>query len=100
MLLNQESTDNAVLDAVGASRTTVGALDGLLGAGDGSVLAGTEGGDTGKLETAVAALGSSSLLLNVQVSELSTRGLDHADIVAGGVVGSPSAVGKTSGRHF
>ena len=43
LLLDQESTDDAVLDAAGASRSTVGALDGLLGAGDGGVLAGTEG---------------------------------------------------------
>lgn len=53
LLLNEESADNAVLDAVGASRTTVGALDGLLGAGDGGVFAGTEGRDTGELGTAV-----------------------------------------------
>ena len=53
LLLNEESTDDAVLDAVGASRTTVGALDGLLGAGDGGVLAGAEGGDTGELGAAV-----------------------------------------------
>ena len=53
LLLNQESTDNAVLDAVGASRSTVGALDGLLGARDLGVLAGTEGGNTLELGTAV-----------------------------------------------
>ena len=45
LLLNEESSDNAVTDAVTASRTTVGTLDGLLGAGDLGVLAGTEGGD-------------------------------------------------------
>lgn len=53
LLLNEESADDAVLDAVGASRTTVGALDGLLGAGDGGVLAGAEGGNTGELGAAV-----------------------------------------------
>merc|ERR1712107_153279 len=57
LLLNQESTDNAVLDAVGASRSTVGALNGLLGAGNLGVLAGAEGGNTLKLGTAVTALG-------------------------------------------
>lgn len=53
LLLDQESADNAVLDAVGASRTTVRTLDGLLGAGDGGILAGAEGGNTGELSTAV-----------------------------------------------
>ena len=43
LLLNQEGANDAVPDAVGAPRTTIGALDGLLGAGDGGVLAGTEG---------------------------------------------------------
>lgn len=108
LLLNEESADDTVLDAVGASRTAVGALDGLLGAGDGSVLAGAEGGDTGKLGTAVlrssthvqgrqnfvtyTALGSSALLLDVEVSELATGSLNHANIVAGGVVRGPSAL--------
>ena len=105
LLLNEESTDDAVLDAVGASRTTVGALDGLLGAGDGGVLAGAEGGDTGELGAAVleavrrregcgmrahgtyTALGSSALLLDVKVTELTTGSLDHADLLAPGVVG-------------
>lgn len=45
LLLDEESADDAVLDAVGAAGTTVGALDGLLGAGDGGVLAGAKGGD-------------------------------------------------------
>jgi hypothetical protein len=53
LLLDQESTDNAVLNAAGASRSTVGALDGLLGAGDLGVLAGAEGWDTLELGTAV-----------------------------------------------
>jgi hypothetical protein len=52
LLLDQESADNAVLD-VGASRSTVRTLDGLLGAGDGGIFAGTEGRDTGELGTAV-----------------------------------------------
>lgn len=45
LLLDQEGTDDAVLDAVGAARTAVGALNGLLGTGDGGVLAGAESGN-------------------------------------------------------
>lgn len=45
LLLNQESADDSVADAVTASGTAVGSLDGLLGLGDPSVLAGAESGD-------------------------------------------------------
>jgi hypothetical protein len=45
LLLNQEGTDNAVLDATSATRATVGTADVLLGAGDLGVLAGAESGD-------------------------------------------------------
>lgn len=45
LLLDQESADDSVADAVTASGTTVGSLDGLLGLGDLSVLAGAESGD-------------------------------------------------------
>ena len=45
LLLDQEGTHDAVPDAVAAPRATVRALDGLLGLGDGCVLAGPEGGD-------------------------------------------------------
>jgi hypothetical protein len=95
LLLDQESADNAVLDAVGASRSTVRTLDGLLGAGDGGIFAGTEGRDTGELGTAVlenvkktcrtlvqgvtyTALGSSALLLDVKVAELTAGCLSRS----------------------
>ena len=45
LLLDQESTDNAVTDAVGAARSTVRTLDGLLWAGDLSILARAESWD-------------------------------------------------------
>ena len=45
LLLNEEGADDTVADAVGAAGATVGTLDGLLGAGDLGVLAGTESGD-------------------------------------------------------
>lgn len=103
LLLNQESTDDAVLDAVGASRSAVRTLDGLLGARDGGILVGAEGRDTCELGTAVlykvkilsqvfqhdltyTALGGSALLLDVQVAELTTGCLDDANLLAPGVV--------------
>lgn len=48
LLLNQESTDNAVLDTSGAAGTTVGTADVLLGAGDLGVFTGAEGGNLEK----------------------------------------------------
>jgi hypothetical protein len=45
LLLDEESADDTVTDAVGAAGATVGTLDGLLGAGDLGVLAGAKGGD-------------------------------------------------------
>lgn len=45
LLLDQECADDAIAHAVSAPRTTVCALDGLLGLGDLGVLAGTQGGD-------------------------------------------------------
>lgn len=44
-LLDEESTNDSVTNAVGASRSTVGTLNGLLSLGDLSVLARAEGGD-------------------------------------------------------
>jgi len=45
LLLDQESADDSVTDAVSATGTTVGTVDGLLAAGDASVLGGAESGD-------------------------------------------------------
>lgn len=45
LLLDQEGTDNAVLDTASAARATVGTADILLRAGDLGVLAGTESGN-------------------------------------------------------
>jgi hypothetical protein len=41
---------------------------------------------TGELDAAVTALGGSALLLDVQVPELTTRGLDDANLVGPRVV--------------
>jgi hypothetical protein len=47
-----------VLDTSGTPRSTVSPLDGLLPLGEGSVLPGSESGDTGESETTVTTLGS------------------------------------------
>lgn len=93
LLLDQERTYNAVLDTVGAARTTVSTLNGLLGLGDLGVLAGAESRDSGKLDATVTTLRGSSPLLDVEVTKLSTRGLDDADLVGAGVVRIPPPVG-------
>jgi len=43
LFLNQESANHTVLDTVGATAATIGALYGLFGARDGGILAGSEG---------------------------------------------------------
>jgi hypothetical protein len=45
LLLDQERTNDAVLDAVGASGATIGTLYGLLRAGDLCVFTGSESGN-------------------------------------------------------
>lgn len=45
LLLDQEGAGDTVLDAVGAARSTVGTLDGLLGPRDGGVFAWAQGWD-------------------------------------------------------
>ena len=100
LLLNQESTDNAVLDTSGAAGTTVGTADVLLGAGDLGVFTGTKGGNTRELDATVTALGSSALLLDVEVPELAAGGLDNADLVGPRVVRVPSPVLQSVVRHF
>jgi hypothetical protein len=62
LLLNQESANDAVLDAVGAAGAAIGTLDGLLGAADLGVLAGAESGDTGEFDAAVLGTVSGYLL--------------------------------------
>jgi hypothetical protein len=45
LLLNQESANNSVADAVGAAGSTIGTADSLLGLGNLSILTGTESND-------------------------------------------------------
>ncbi|KNE00956.2 hypothetical protein QG37_01827 [Candidozyma auris] len=85
-LLNQESSDNSLLDTVGASRTTVSSSDSLLGLGDSSVSSWSQGGDTSQRDTTVTTLWSGSSLLQVSSDQLTTWGLDDSDLVGLGVV--------------
>lgn len=86
LLLNKESTDNLLLDAVGAERATVGTVDSLLGVGDSRVLLGSQGSKTGESNSTFAALGSGGVLLDVKVSEVATGGLNNLDLVRSSVV--------------
>lgn len=94
LLLNKESTDDTVLDAVAADGTTVSTLDGLFVARCTGVLTRTEGNDTGKGNATLTALGAGTLLMDVQVTELVTGSLDKLDLVRFGVVGVTATVGN------
>ena len=100
LLLDQEGADDAVANAVAAPGTAVGALDGLLGLGERSILAGAEGGDAGELGAAVTALGSSTALLDVKDTVLAAGSLDDPGPVGPGVVGVATAVGNALASHF
>lgn len=86
LLLNQERSDNSLLDTVGASRATVSSLDGLAGLGDVGVLSWSQRGNTGQGNATVATLDLGRLLLDVLGDQLSTWGLDDLDLVGSGVV--------------
>lgn len=86
LLLDKESTDNLLLDAVGAERATVSTVDSLLGVVDTGVLAGSQGSKTGESNGALTALGSGGVLLEVKVSEVATGGLNNLDLVRSSVV--------------
>jgi hypothetical protein len=86
LLLNKESTDDLLLDRVGRNGTTVSTVNGLLGLGDVGVLAGSQGSNTRKRDTGVSALGAGTVLLDVVVTEVATRGLDDLDLVRSRVV--------------
>lgn len=97
-LFNEESANDSVSDAVGATRSTVSTLNSLLSLGDLSVFTGSESGNlqnqsnsvismfsdfgkwerskgrtyTGESDVAVTALGGSGGLLDLDEAELST----------------------------
>ena len=86
LFLNQEGSDNSLLDTVGTSRTAVSSLHGLVGLGNLSVLSWSQRRDTWQLAATVTTLDLRSLLLDVLGNQLSTWGLDDLDLVGSGVV--------------
>ena len=81
LLLDKESTDDLLLDGVGRDGTTVSTADGLLGLGDVGVLAGSQSSNTRKRNTGISTLGAGTVLLDMVVTEVATRGLDDLDLV-------------------
>ena len=86
LLLNKESTDDLLLDSVGRDGTTVSTADGLLGLRDVGVLAGSQSSNTRKRNTGISTLGAGTVLLDMVVTEVATRGLDDLDLVRSRVV--------------
>lgn len=86
LLLDKESTDDLLLDGVGRDGTTVSTADGLLGLGDVGVLAGSQSSNTRKRNTGISTLGAGTVLLDMVVTEVATRGLDDLDLVRSRVV--------------
>ena len=95
LLLNQEGSDDSLLDTVGASGTTVSSLHGLVGLGHLGVLSWSQRRDTWQLAATVTAFDLGSLLLDVLSNQLSAWGLDNLDLVGSGVVWSLSSVCDT-----
>lgn len=94
-LLDEEGTHDAHAHASRASRTTVSTRNRLLTLRDGAVLARAVRLDAAQVRVAVTALGDSAALLNVQVSQVSTRRLDDLSASRLGVVGVALAEGDT-----
>merc|ERR1712080_222431 len=92
-LLDEEGTDDALANAVGAARATVRALDRLDALRDLRVLARAKGRDTRERDVAVTALGGSRGLLDRKVAELATRGLYDPLAVRLGRVGRAGTEG-------
>lgn len=86
LLLNQEGSDDSLLDTVGASGTTVSSQDGLLRLLDSGVFSWSQSSNALQLQTAVTTLDLGGLLLDVVGDQLATWGLDHLDLVRSGVV--------------
>ena len=86
LFFNQEGTDNAVTNAAGATRSTVGTGNGFLVGRHAVELGGADSRDTVESDTAVTALGGTNLLGSVDVGKLVTGSLDDLDAVGTGSV--------------
>lgn len=86
LFLDEEGTDDSFLDTTGADVTTVGTLNSLVWLGNVGVLTWSQASNTWKSNAAVTTLWSRGVLLDVQVSEVTTWGLDDLDLVRSGVV--------------
>jgi hypothetical protein len=88
LLLDQEGPHDAVTNAVTASRSTVGALNGLLGLGDLGVLAGSQGGNLCLSSISIQKLArpvTPDVILDfagtAEEDEMSTAGKKHSHLI-------------------
>jgi len=93
--LYQECSEDALLHAACAPRTTIRPTNTLLCLRDGRILTGSECWDTGESNSAITAFGGSRKLFEVVVDKLATWSLDHSSAVGSGVVGSTLAESDT-----
>jgi len=93
LFFDQESADDAIPHAFGASTATVSPLHRLLASGNLSVLARPKGGNPREPSPTVAAARTFRGFLFVKPSEFATRSLDHPHSIGLGVVAQPASVG-------
>jgi len=98
-LLYQECPKDPRLDTVPTPRTTVGPPHSLPRLGDGSILARSQGRNSGKSNSAVATLRGRGKFSDVVVDELSSWCLHDAPSVGGGVVWLAFAKCNTLGHR-
>jgi len=87
VLLDQKGTDDAIADALVATRASIGTLDGPAGLGEPLVSVSVDSGESVKHVSTVAAVRSTALQLLVLELSNATGGTDDFNIIAVVLVG-------------